>query len=68
MELFNIHTSDLDSLLKKHQEGFVNLTDSDLKKKLTETSNKMMNNSQEAIRNWREGKAIYDEYQRELKK
>ena len=67
-ELFDIHASDLDSLLKKHEEGFVNLKDSDLKQKLMEVHNKMKNNSQEAIRNWLEGKNIYNEYERELKK
>lgn len=68
MELFKIHTSDLDSLLKKHEEGFSNLKDSDLKKELKENFNKMTNNSREAIVNWRQGKDIYDEYERELKK
>lgn len=68
MELFDIHTSDLDELLKKHEEGFVNLKDGDLKKKLIENYNKMTNNSQEAIRNWRLGKLIYDEYEKALKK
>lgn len=68
MELFDTHASDLDELLKKHEEGFVNLKDGDLKKKLIENYNKMTNNSQEAIRNWRLGKEIYKEYERELKK
>lgn len=68
MEFYQIHTSDLDGLLKKHEEGFVNLTDSNLKQKLTETYNKMTNNSEEAIRNWRMGKDIYDEYEKEFKK
>ena len=67
-ELFDIHTSDLDSLLKKHEEGFVNLKDSELKKELKETFNKMTNNSREAISNWGMGKRIYDEYEGELKK
>ena len=67
-ELFDLANGELQTLLTRHEEGFVNLKDEGRKRAFKENFDKMTRNSREMIANWHRGKTLYDEYERELKR
>jgi hypothetical protein len=64
---YELDTSSLRSLLTKHEEGWVKISDSDLKSKAKQKIDQILKNTQSAREQWLRGKQIYDEFESKLR-